>query len=963
MAKGRIRVVSAIPGPANLSALVSEFCKKPGVVTAFDDAAVKSLASMIPADREVEPIQFGGLARRFLSLCGELPLPISLEGHAVAAIGLACQGISAGSPFWRTAGRQGLHESIVATLHELSGHGLSPDDYDRIAAVVDPALGAKLDSLAGLEREATETLRQLGRSFSREHYRLCAQSEPEKNAELGRVFVLAGAEFKPQSILLIQWAAAHGAQITVAVYRPAGDADLFHGSERTLAALGIEPELVGRSNRLLRNLFANPPSDSGDQIGSDLPAPSCSIVSAADPLAEVEWALRGCLDRHRKGLAFDEVALYVRDSESYSPLIEASARRLGVPIRMARRVPLMTNSFARTVQAMLEFCASSDVRTLMRVAQTSYLELDYESRQALQTALKEAHSARPERWNHLRSWVSGQSDPFSWLARLLDWRDDALANPCPLEAWIIRLRDLMLILPAEGGPVATRERDRRAGYVLHQSLNQIATVRRFQGPRTATLSEFLREAAKVWAEADVSIPGGEHGVLVASRSESLPQVRCLFVLGMLEGVFPRRRTEDPILSDFDRSAMSDALGSGPLPNSRDRSAAERDEFYVVCAAASEEVVLSYPETDEERDNVPAFYLDEVERALGTRDRKELRREELTPPLEHCLAESDKALRRALGSVERSEPIPTGFTNAVTADRFRDSPDSGVSPQDLRDALQCPFSLFARRKLDLRPDRLRAKWFALIRLPGRASLSSQKSEDDARHTLHTALDQQLDEMYSDIQDWETALLRSGGRRLIEEWIAREFSARKIWPKDELRQGVVFGEGALRSSMPRIPRLTGSVAATSRCGPYTVVHLVESAGPARSLGPANELADRDKLYYGIHLLAAWPKESAAALEIETMSEERLLVILPRLPSVNLTARVQAGLRVIDLAGSESGGVRTFFEEVKKLAQEAAARIETVDVRAIKGDHCAWCDYGELCRQSLEFGEEDSPFVEDI
>jgi hypothetical protein len=51
------------------------------------------------------------------------------------------------------------------------------------------------------------------------------------------------------------------------------------------------------------------------------------------------------------------------------------------------------------------------------------------------------------------------------------------------------------------------------------------------------------------------------------------------------------------------------------------------------------------------------------------------------------------------------------------------------------------------------------------------------------------------------------------------------------------------------------------------------------------------------------------------------------------------------------------------VKELAREAVDRIAKVDVRALRGDHCTWCDYGELCRQSREFGEEDSPFVDEV
>ncbi|MFI5387160.1 MAG: PD-(D/E)XK nuclease family protein [Fimbriimonadales bacterium] len=952
-------MLSTIPGPANLGPIVREFCRREGVVTAFADSAIKMLAGLMQEGSANEAIPFGSLARRFASICGELPLPIAHEGHAVAAIGVACEDLPPESPFSLTAHRQGLHKAIQKTLHELSAYGLEADEYESVAAKSDPLLAAKLTSLAHVEREAADTLRQLGRSFSREHYRTCIEGVPEKGASLGRVLVLSGSEFNPEAIGLLKWAASHGAQVQIVAYRhPESDA-LFKGAERTKAALGIESEDVGSANELLKHLFTETESDQSDL--------KCTVASAADSLAETEWALRGCLDRHESGMPFDQMALYVRDSASYAPLVEASSKRLGVPVMMWRRTPLLTNSFARITQAALEFCASNDVRSLMPMARTTYVDLDFEARLELQTALKEAHSARGEQWGRMRDWVSEREEQFHWLKRMLNWRAEAVSNPALLEIWIGKLRELMMILPPEEGALGGRERDKRAQYVLQQSLNQIASVRRLRGPRSMTLAEFARAAKAVWAEADVSVPAGESGVLVTSQAEALPRLRCLFVLGMLEGVFPRRRTEDPIVSDFEREAISALRGSeqAALPVSRDKAEGERDEFYTVCAAASDEIVFSYPETDEERDNVPAFYLDEVERALGGISKVFHPREEVTPPLQDCLALSDREIRAAMSSEERAEPMPLRFSNPHTAKALSRNPVEGLEPRELREALQCPFSYFAHQTLGIRPDRLRSRWFSLVRLPKAAGLSDADSPEKAKAELDKALDEQLDELYSDIQDWEIALLRSGGRRLIREWVEREFTARNIWPREEVRTNVRFGEEGLRDVLPRITKLSGGVAATSRLGPYSVVHLVETSGPAKGygLGP-NDLSNQDKLYYGLHLLAAWDKTSAGALEIETMAGERLLMLLPRFAHVNLTARVQEGLKVVDLGGvEETGGTRAFFDDVKKLAREAAKRIEETDVRAVRGDHCAWCDYGELCRRSFEFGEEDSPFVDDL
>ncbi|HVT12166.1 MAG TPA: hypothetical protein VHE55_07855 [Fimbriimonadaceae bacterium] len=1003
MAQGRIRVLSTIPGPANLGPIVREFCKKEGLITALSDSAIKTLAGLAPEGSGCEAIPFGGLVRRFATLCGELPFPVAHEGHVVAAVGAACEELPSDSPFARTAHRSGLHKALAATLHELSEFGLDPEAYEAMAPVLPTALAAKVRSLAEVETKASETLKTLGRNLSRDHYRICLDGQPEKGADLGRVLVIAGADYNPQAIHLLQWAAAHGARIDVVVYRHATGAGLFHGARLTAESLAtpsplrgrgsvnlsvakenrgegasdtqvpegrrsVNPrvakenraegasgacEEIGTANELLQHLFA--------ETSAEAPDIKCAVVSAADPLAEAEWALRGCLERHRAGMPYERMALYVRDSVSYAPLIESASKRLGVPVRMWRRAPLLTNSFARLTQTALLFCASKDVRSLLPMARTTYVGLDFEARETLQAGLKTAHSARGEQWNRLREWQVEHSDKFGWLEKLLDWRDEAMASPAPLEVWIGRLRDLMTLLPLQEGGAGGHERDKRAGYVLQQSLNRIASVRRVRQPRSLTLAEFARCAEEVWAEADVSVPAGEQGVLVTAQAEALPELRCLFVLGMLEGVFPRRRSEDPILSDFDREAMS---GDRTLPLSRDKAEAERDTFYMVCASASEEIVFSYPETDEERDNVPAFYLDEVERALGQITKVTRPRQRLTPDPSECLSGSDREIAEALASPDRAESLPLAFSNPFTASAFERNPAQGLGPRELREALQCPFSFFARRTLKVRPERLRARWYSLVGLPQKGGLIDQKTPDAAQDALGVALEAQLDEIYSDAPEWEIALLRSGGRRLIREWIEREFAARKLWPREDLRSEVRFGEQGLLEDLPKIAKLSGGVAATSRRGPYSVVHLVETSAPAKGYGPANELPEHDKLYFGLHLLAAWNRNGAAAVEVETMAGERLLMLLPRRPGVNLPACVQDGLRVVDLGdGEDSHGVRTFFEDVKKLAREAVARIHGVDVRAIRGDHCAVCDYGELCRSSLEFGEEDSPFADDL
>ena len=61
--------------------------------------------------------------------------------------------------------------------------------------------------------------------------------------------------------------------------------------------------------------------------------------------------------------------------------------------------------------------------------------------------------------------------------------------------------------------------------------------------------------------------------------------------GMLEGVFPRRRSEDPILTDLERAEISLYLETRPLPDSHREARRERDQFYRLVRDGFEEYCL------------------------------------------------------------------------------------------------------------------------------------------------------------------------------------------------------------------------------------------------------------------------------------------------------------------------------------------------------------------------------------
>lgn len=964
MSKGKIKAIRLIPGSTSLKPILRDFCRQEGIVTAFSDSALPIIRRFVEEGDPVEVKPFGEVVRNFLTLCGEEALPIAQAGHLEAAIAQAADELPDDSPFLSAARFPGFHQAVARTLKELHEWDVDAYEMRALSQTASPRLAAKLRSLAQIDDASRETLYALGRQLHPAQVRACLDAMPERDGSLERLFVFVGAEECPLRLQWLQWVSRMGTDVTVIFERHATDAPIFPGARRAEARLGEPAASVGDGNRLLRNLFS-PTANGGPGI-------EVAIVSAADPLAEAEWALRGCLEEERPDLA----GIYVRNLETYAPLIEAAAKRLGIEVRIARRAPLLTNAFARLTLTALEFCASNDVRKLNPILRSSYLGLTGDRQRELGSALREAHSTRSMQWETLYTWAELHRDAFPWVSVLLNWRLRA-AGSLPLAEWMPLLREL--IDPKDTLPWGTRvgaadhamrERDGRARHQLERLLANFISVDSVTRQRSMNLAEVTRLCRRLWKDSDVSIPPCEYGVCVVDDPYSLPEIKTLHVLGMLEGVFPRRRSEEPILTDFEREEISSLRpDKARLLTSHDRAEAERDAFYRVCAAGDRRVVFSYPMADDQRDNIPAFYLTEIERAMNDpgaepKDRRVSRRDIprtlLAPALEACLSEGDLRLRTSLES-PRELPSLVEWVTAEARDALRPEPDHRFGPNELRDALQCPFQYVLRHRLRLRVRRPAARWQSLRKLPQAAGLLSKATYQEAEQALIVALDAELDALYSDVPEWEMQLLRAGGRRLIKDWMRREFRSRETWPKEagSVRGNVAFGQEGLRDQMPGGILLDGIIPAVSRHQRYSVAHLYGSG--ARD--PKN-LSEVEKLFFGLHFLALHEAGREGAIEIESMRGKRELMVLTRAGGP-VNGHVQDGLAVVDLATADDPGVskKVFFEEVKRSLRRAADRILEANVEAIKGDHCDWCDYGELCRRSRAFGEEESPFGRDM
>jgi hypothetical protein len=924
-------------------------------VTAASDRRLRAAKELLEGADEVEFCPFVELVGRFLDMMGMPRGRVASPPQQVAALAAILPTISEESPLYASRRMPGLHRLVAERLSDLRAFGADAVALSDLAASASSALASKLRTLTDLDTGMRAVFDRLGREFSADRILRCLGGELT-HRPIKRIVALAGDE-NPLFERWLLWAARCGVEVVVLLdWRKEGQ--MYVPSRR--AAL-----------RMLRPIVEDDlgPAwhDAVFTATEAQRAPECTVVSAADPLSECEWALRHCLDLRMKGVLDHQIIIFARDAELYGPLLHAAAERYAVPLKANWPVPLLSSSFARLLLDVFKTASGSDVRTIQDLAKSSYLQCPPLLRKELWEQLSLARRDHDRQWTHMREWAEAEAERFPWLAEFLTWREEALAAPAPLGAWLERLRlfpPRLGIVKSASSTSLTADRDYSAFSVLQSSLREVALVAQGSETREFSLQELTRLAERTWEEAMIAPSTQDRlGINFASSTETLTSAHTVIALGMLEGSFPRRRAEDPLLSDADIAELRKISGGHvDLPDSFERAAQERDEFLRLVACAEQQIWLSTPQADESQDNIPAFYIEELSRALGGQvHRKTFARTELTPEEGACTNLADLVFARALASeklVLERPFVEADAAKVMIVPKF----EEGVSVDELQDALACPFQAVFRHELDVKSVRRRQLTSFLRDVPRRAQLAIAPDPDSARLSLGAEVDRVLEAHAPELEAWEFQLLRLAAERWTEEWVQREFAARKLWPRTPgatLTEVSLGGEN-LRNEAGRpgeTYRYTGRAEASWEGVDFSAVSLWLSTTPEAFKDEEPDLARDNQLKIGLWLLALFGGGAQRlAVEVDSAAGPRRLFYWGSVPLPN---RRQGDDLVLTRVGSSNG----FFRPVRDARQEAVRRLRAGDAKPIpKEDWCRTCPYGELCRSSSEFGEALGIFDED-
>ncbi|MGB8411814.1 MAG: PD-(D/E)XK nuclease family protein [Candidatus Binatus sp.] len=564
--------------------------------------------------------------------------------------------------------RPGFSRALARTLIELRWNDIAVDELralggagEAIAATLaqfDAELAdAKLIDRAGMLKVATRAV--LASQPPRFVGLPVVLLDPSVDSALDRDFIAALAARSPSILATI----------------PAGDSPVRMLLEDALGvrATALPPpanESVAPSlERLQAHLFADtaPPQRDVDE--------TVTVVSAPGEMHECVEIARRIAAEARHGVPFDQVAVLLHDPVRYAPYLQEALARAGIPAYFARgtRRP---EPGGRALLALLA-CAAENLsaRRFAEYLSLAQVPDPGSAREDEPTVGADAELAPASL--HLDLEVEGAatlvdnidaSDPVPVIdgTARAPWRWERLLVDAAVigsaQRWKKRLAGLGNELRARRAEIADDDAraaglERRILDLAHLGEVAMPILSMLDAaPRDATWGDwlkFLRELVDLairdrdpvlaaLAELEPMAPVGPVGLdevrLVLNdrlgRLEAPRRIRrygavfvappsrargmefdVVIVPGLAERMFPRKLTEDPILSDSARARLSPHLA-----RNEQRRDAERLALRIAAGAARERAMFSYPrvDLDQGRPRVPSFYALEILRAAEGR---------------------------------------------------------------------------------------------------------------------------------------------------------------------------------------------------------------------------------------------------------------------------------------------------------------------------------------------------------
>jgi ATP-dependent helicase/nuclease subunit B len=708
--------------------------------------AARRLEERLIADFDL-PGLFGGPIRTFYRLARDIARDTRLGGHDLSDLqrSLLLQQIAdaAGIP---TLSRIQRFPGFAAALGDLIGEmKLAMVHPEALKAALErlpqseASLRAKLADILKLYQRYQEILQQQG-LHDAEGLMWHAVSELEKaeaTLPAGTFFFHGFRSFNEVQLRLIKAIAGTASQVLVKLHYDPTRSDSFVTAQRTIAAL----EAMGaRSTR-------SDVGDAGDtdpaHIAANLfrpdapkrpPDGSLAIIEAGSPALEADQVGREIQRLVADGRAcYPDIAVILRGRDARTRFAHVLSH-LGVPIRK-RKEPLGTSAMGRMVLGCLRVVRDGwPVAAVGTLLKSPCLPGDPVAR-----ARAEVNAWQEGVQEDSRHWFEPWSDDDTQSARV-----DALT---PVRDFEVRLRKassladmaqaVRTLMEACERPDAANPEARRDDDAAREALDRIIAEVETIAPLAANAVEvgaFCDDFERAIADARYA-PGprqAEGITLIDAQALGGQTYRAVFVVNLLEKIFPALVRENPFLRDREREALQKANPDVRLALSSENQDEERLLFWRAASCATERLYLSYPLADENaKESLPSFYVDEVVKLFSPEPERTTRGfSDLTPAPQEAVTGCDWAAC-ILHGMTRDLPVPAQaqvaahFNAWITEGETRlgsylmPAPDYAdvladpsllaalearerpYRPTELEDYLTCPYLYFCSRLLEVR----------------------------------------------------------------------------------------------------------------------------------------------------------------------------------------------------------------------------------------------------------------------
>lgn len=350
------------------------------------------------------------------------------------------------------------------------------------------------------------------------------------------------------------------------------------------------------------------------------------LAEAVNRRVEVEAIARDMLRLCREeGLRWKDMAVLLRDSEAYGPLLAAVLTDYDIPFFSDQRRLSVHHPLAELIRSVLEICLQSwSYDAVFRALKTDFFsltreEIDVLENYVLEFGIRGSHWARAERWEFCRRLSLAEDEEINErqqqrlttvhaarqkvttpLLNLLDSLQQAadataittvlylfleeLAVPERLTAWADAAE-------AAGELEAAREH-RQIWAAIVDLLEQMVES---LGQETISLAEYAEILGDGLDSVTFSLipPGLDHVTIASLDQNTVDNIHAIYIPGVNDGVLPQRGRSEGLITDHDRTVLA-AMGVQLAPGAAADTFAERFSIYTALTRATGQLWLSYP---------------------------------------------------------------------------------------------------------------------------------------------------------------------------------------------------------------------------------------------------------------------------------------------------------------------------------------------------------------------------------